>query len=496
MSDSSGQQQLIDNLSQRLKQLYGQPVERIETHISTILLVAGKAYKIKKPVNFGFLDFSTLEQRRHYCNEELRLNSRLAPGLYQRVVAITGTPASPDIESDDRPIEYMIEMQRFAKDEEFKRLLADNRLQSKDIDELAEILAHFHQSIAPADDAADYVQVTAVAGACLENFAQINQHRDLLPPASQADFEQLQDWTSHQLEQLRPDMQQRLMQGFVRECHGDLHLGNITRFEGRITVFDGIEFNNAFRWIDVISDLAFLLMDLHYAGHSEFAWRLLNRYLEKNGDFKGLKLLRFYMVYRAMVRAKVAMLRLTQLPACTAEFAATEQSISQHIQLAVSLALQKSSFLMITHGLSGSGKSYRSAIALARFGAIRLRSDVERKRLLEQDGNLYSSESRNSVYDYLHTLAGELLDSGFNVIVDATYLAVGNRSAAAQLARSRQVKFQILDVPGDINELEQRLRRRAAKGGHVSDADVAVLHEQIRTQDVLNEAERQSVITV
>ncbi len=491
----SEQNRLVESLCKLLEQQHASKVEHIETHISHLLLVANRAYKIKKPVNFGFLDFSTLEKRRHFCFEEQRLNSRLAADLYQGVISISGDPEKPLIDDNSSPIEYMIEMQRFEPGHELTHLLEADQLPKDHIKELADLIARFHQDIDPIDNNSTFGTTASIKNASLQNFQQIKQHQQLLPDALFASLATLEQWTMHFFQKHQQLFDQRRQQGFVRECHGDLHLGNITLNHGKLLIFDGIEFNDDFRWIDVISDLAFLLMDCHYHAHHEDAWLLLNSYLDQTLDYAGLTLLPFYLCYRAMVRAKVNVLRLSQLNPLDKEAELVKKDSIKLIKLAASLSATQAQSLTITHGLSGSGKSFQASRLMQQSGAIRLRSDRLRQIYPQLPASRYSENSRNQIYDLMLKIAEPLLIAGFNVILDATFLAADNRQKARQLAHQRGVNFQILHTEVDTEELKQRLERRASDDKEPSEADMRVVRQQQQTQEPLTAEEKQFLVS-
>ena len=284
-------------------------VEVVETHISWVCLTRDFAWKIKKPVSFEFLDFSTLEQRRYFCEEEVRLNRRSAPNLYLGVVPICGTVAAPQIDGKGEPFEFAVKMRRFDDAGLLSRMAMEKRLTPGMIDDLAETVAEFHSTIEQASPDLSYGKPADIQQAALDNFSTIEQlaNGDALHEVS---VRHLKEWTIAEGTRLELALAQRRHAGFVRECHGDLHLRNIVEIDGRPCLFDCIDFNDEFRWIDVISEVAFLVMDLEEHDEEEFARRLLNRYLELTGDYDGLQVLRYYLVYRAMIRAKVDMIGL------------------------------------------------------------------------------------------------------------------------------------------------------------------------------------------
>ncbi len=487
-----------------VKQLLTQPacfphatddIEHIETHISHLLLVGDHVYKIKKPLDLGFLDFSTLEKRRHCCEEELRLNRRLAPELYLEVVAIRGTPQQPRLEGTEAPIEYAVRMRRFRQ----SALLSHTPPVRTELSELARLVAGFHRQIPSAPVASVWGTPEVVLQPMEENFRQI---RELKHPLLETErLSALQNWTENSMAGLKELLHERRESGMIRECHGDLHLDNITRFEGRLMPFDGIEFNPALRWIDTLSDLAFLLMDLQHRGRGEAAAQVLNDYLELTGDYAGLPLLPFYLLYRAMVRAKVCAIRFTQPGLAQGEASALLDEYRRYLDLAESVTSHPPAALLLTHGLSGSGKSHVAGWLAERLRAIRIRSDVERLRLFPGDtpahtARRYSASATATTYAHLLGVAERLLRAGFAVIVDATFLKWVQREAFFELAERLDTPLLILDCRAPEAVLRQRILRRAAAGGDASEADLSVLQLQLASQEPLNEEERRYTIPV
>ena len=322
-------------------------IEILQTHISWVILTGTYVYKIKKPVNLGFLDFSSLEKRHRYCEEELRLNRRFAPSLYEAVVAIAGSPGHPRIGGAGDAIEYAVRMRQFAQDALASRMLADDKLTAEHIDDFAEYVAAFHAKAEVAEDAGETAQ--AVMAPARENFTQLL--RLLHDVADQDAIRELQAWTEREHAALAAEFSARQAQGRVRECHGDLHLGNIVMIDGRLLPFDCIEFDPALRRIDVMNEVAFLVMDLLDRGRGDFAYRFLNAWLECSGDYAGLAVLRFYVVYRAMVRAKVHGLRAMQEDAAVFR---TGETLAQGV----------ARMTEVYASFSGVGVSARSALPL------------------------------------------------------------------------------------------------------------------------------------
>jgi aminoglycoside phosphotransferase family enzyme/predicted kinase len=446
-------------------------VEVVETHASWVFLAGEFAYKVKKPVRLDFLDFSTLERRRAFCEEELRLNARTAPGLYLGVVPITGSVGAPVVGGTGPAIEYAVQMRRFAPSDVFDERARAGTLEAGQVDALALAVARFHAEASRG--------LRRAGTPALDNFATIRRLEGALAPGGALDA--LEDWTRAEGLALEEAFAQRGAQGFVRECHGDLHLGNIVLDRGRPVPFDALEFDPGLRWIDVMGDVAFTVMDFHHFGLPAFAARFLNAYLEQTGDYAGLAVLRYYTVYRALVRAKVACIRAHQAGGLQGRSAARE-AFAVHLRLAERLRVPAPASLTIMHGLSGSGKTFASQALLEAQGAVRIRSDIERKR---EPGFEYSPRGRDLVYARLEALARGLLAARYPVIVDATFLARSQRARFMQLARQAGAAFTIASCAAPEVVLRERLRLRARSGADVSDADARVLERQIDAQEPL-----------
>jgi len=484
-------------------------VERLETHISWVLLAGEHAYKIKKPVNLGFLDFSTLAARKRCCEEELRLNRRTAPELYLAVVAITGTDAEPALDGDGPPIEYAVKMRRFDQAGLLDRVAKRGELSPALVDRIALGIADFHARIAVAPPESAFGRPDQVTAPALANFEHVERLIGASPDAKQSDvpqLERLRAWTAREGERLAPAFAARKAQGFVRECHGDLHLGNIALVDGVPTPFDCIEFNAELRWIDVMSELAFLVMDLLDDRLPAAAYRCLNAYLEATGDYDGLAVLRYYLVYRAMVRAKVACIRAHQPGLAGDARAAVEGEYRGYFHLAERLAQIGGPALVLMHGLSGSGKTTVAQALLERIGAVRIRSDVERKRLhgLAADartqsavaGGIYGADATRRTYAQLAEAAASAIRAHWPAIVDATFLRRAERAAFRDLARELAAPFVVLSCEAPEAVLRERIVARARGGGDASEADLAVLARQLEIQEPIGGDELRDTIVL
>ena len=437
----------------------------IETHISWVLLAGDHAYKIKKPVRLPFVDYSTLPARRHFCEEELRLNRRLAPSLYLGLTRITGSHGAPQLEGSGPVLEYAVRMRRFPAGALFGERLQAGMLTSGNVDQLAKLLAHFHSG------GADFNPPPGIATAERRRDAALAAFNGAAPLASQAEQSHLRDWLDAGAAALTPLWTARRNRHHVRECHGDLHLDNVVCLDGEVAAFDCIEFDQALRYIDVVDDVAFAVMDFSARGRDDFAFRLLNGWLDRTGQHAALPALRFSVVYRALVRAQVARLR----------GAGHEAAARRYLDNAVSWTRPAQARLSITHGLPGSGKTFRSQRLLERERAIRIRSDVERKRLFglgildssrAAGVDLYGKEATARTYDHLFGTARVALRAGYPVVLDAAFLRREERAKARKLADEFGVPFSILDCVAPLSVLRERV---LARQGDASEADLAVL---------------------
>ena len=501
MSAIQQHRRLVANLKRWLsEQSASGEVELIETHISSVLLAGAYAYKIKKPLDLGFLDFSTLERRRFYCEEEIRLNRRLAEDLYLQVVEITGTAQRPALATSGNAIEYAVKMRRFQggillseRPELLSEALADT---------LAQQLAAFHASITSKTIIPPHGMPEQVLLPMQQNFDQIRS----LSAEYDAPLSRLQAHTLAAYRRLEQRLGKRRAEGYIRECHGDLHLGNIALEGDRLILFDGIEFNPELRWIDTMSELAFLLMDIEEKGLFSLARRVLNTYLEISGDYRGLDVLRFYQLYRAMVRAKVVAIRLHQAAVTGDERRRLQAEFSTYLENAQRYTHSAPPWLMITHGLSGSGKSTVSGELLRNLPAVRIRSDIERKRLAGLDaasgsasppmGGIYTPDFSNTTYAHLLSLTHSVLCAGYAVIIDATFQKRGQRQEFQALSSRLGAPFLILDFQVPERELRKRLEVRERLGTDPSEANAAVLNEQLKSAEKLTAEERRCAVVV
>ncbi|MEA3302122.1 MAG: AAA family ATPase [Pseudomonadota bacterium] len=472
-----------------------------ETHISSVIVAHGHAWKIKKPLDLGFLDFSTLEKRRHYCHEEIRLNSRLAADVYQKVVAISGSADAPQLEGEGDAIEYAVQMREFPSEN-----LLVNELQllnREHMHDLARQIVEFQKKITKAEPGSVPGSPESVLGPMLDNFTLLRTLVDHSQDLQRLDV--LEKWTVERYRQLYPILQQRQQDGFIGEGHGDLHLGNIVLEGERLIIFDGIEFSEEICWIDHVSEIAFLMMDLDRVGRTDLSQYLLNQWLIYSGDFEGLRLVRFYQLYRAMVRAKVAAIRLGQ-QLSDAEKLDVMEAYREYLALAERYMLPDDPMLIIASGPSGSGKSVAARRLVATMPAIQISSDIERKRLAglsplsrtnsSHNGGIYTPQMSAKTYQRLVELSEIVIDAGFTAVADATFLQQPYRRPFMELAQRLGVKYRILDIQVPVEELQRRVQERLQRGDDPAEADVNVLNRQLASIDGFSAEEQPHVVTV
>jgi aminoglycoside phosphotransferase family enzyme/predicted kinase len=466
-----------------------------QTHLSWVVLTGGFAYKLKKPVRFDFVDASTLERRRHLCQEELRLNRRFAPELYLDVVPITREAGRLKVGGSGEPLEYAVRMREFAEAQELGSRLERDAVTPQDIAALGGLLADTHAGADPASADGPFGSLQTVRQPMLDNFSLLRARMGNGHPMQR--LARLEAWTLHSLSELEPVIEARRRSGRVRECHGDLHARNIVWWQSRWLPFDCLEFDSRLRWIDVMSDAAYLYMDLVSRSREDLASCFLNRYLEVNGDYEGLRLLHLYCSYRALVRAKVDALWADS--AGPRERVELEGRLAHRLAAAMRFLDAEQPFLILMHGVTASGKSWLSERLIGAVPAIRVRSDLERKRLagveelahrsLAVGAGSYAPDVTQRTYDRLLACADAALEGRCSIIVDATFLELRDRAAFHSLALRRRCPFLIVSCVADPATLARRLDRRELGGHDPSEATREVLADQLKRRQPLDAAE-------
>jgi aminoglycoside phosphotransferase family enzyme/predicted kinase len=478
-------------------------IEIVETHISLVFLTECFAYKIKKPLDLGFLDFSTIEKRHHCCKEELRLNLRLCPDIYLDVVPVVKRQNALFLYGEGEIIDYAVKMVRFDRTMELDKLMACGKLTGEHIDTLSLLIARFHERIAPAPPESAFGLPENLIKPVLHNFMHMEPVLEVTGEKER--IETLKSWSLREHQQRHQLFLDRKRNGYIRQCHGDMHTGNMVLWRNRIHIFDCIEFSESLSIIDVISDLAFLFMDLEHAGLGALAWRLLNGYLAETGDYGALGLLRFYAMYRAMVRAKVTAIRYSQTTrAC--EAAKSLEEHRSYLELAGHYTRKNKPMLVLTFGVSGSGKSYTAALIAEALQAIHIRSDVERKRIVgltplqrsskEDKVSIYTEDISRKTYQRLFDIAELCIREGIPVIVDATFLKASYRKIFIEFAATTNTPCRILHVHAPEPLLFERVEKRYQKGTDASEADKKVLLAQLEAIEMLEEDEKALEISI
>jgi aminoglycoside phosphotransferase family enzyme/predicted kinase len=461
-------------------QAYPHPVtgiQLVETHISWVLLTGEYAYKLKRPVSYPFVDLRSPQRRAFLCAEEVRLNRRFAPDLYLGVCAIVARGGGLRVGGDGPPVEHAVCMRQFDRDDELDRLIETGRVDATELEAFGRELADIHARlprVAPSERWGTFESVSAQLRGNLAECRELAAR-----PGTAAAVEAVAHALDSQLRALAPGIAARREQ-HVRECHGDLHARNLVRWQGRLMAFDCLEFEPAFRWIDVADEVAFLWMDLAARHRPDLAQAFLRGYLERGGDFELCRLLRLYGCHRALVRAKVAALEAGATAGAQSTLLAQHR---QYLECARDLVAPGAPRLVLMSGLSGSGKTWLARQLAPTLGAIHVRSDLERKRLAglpetadshsAVGGGLYSSESSDQVYEHLARCAEAALAGGLSVLVDATFARRAERNRFAALAQRRDCDLVVVHCDAPLPVLQARIaRRQCARDASEANLDV------------------------
>lgn len=474
-------------------------VKLVQTHVSYIFLTDSHAYKIKKPVDFGFLNFSTIDRRRFYCNEEVRLNRRLCPDIYEGVVELRESPSGAAFHGNGTIIDYAVKMKRLPADRMLDKLVDAGAVSAADMREISRTIAGFHL-LAPTSPAiAEYGRLERIMYNWQENFDQMVPFESRVLPAF--DRELIRSWVTAFAKEHELIFQQRVDNGFIRECDGDIHLENICLDNGAVHIFDCIEFNDRFRCCDTAADVAFLLMDLDFHGRHDLSDDVIDEYISCSGD-RGLgALIDFYRIYRAFVRGKVESFRLDDSVIPPEDRDRARLRAIRYFRLVRGYIERRrlKPALYITCGLMGSGKSSLSSQLAFELGIVPLSSDVTRKQLggIPPDEpvrdafgeGLYDRQSTEATYAGLQQTAEEHLSRGSSVIIDAGFIQKSLRDRFARLAHRLDVPFIILHVSCSEPEGRRRLQEREAAGRSISDGRLELLALQSKEFEVPDESE-------
>ncbi len=466
-------------------------VKLVETNIAWVLLTGELAYKIKRPVKLAFLDIRSSERRKFLCEEEVRLNRRFAPSFIGVSCRLPQAPMAHASAGTEEVIEHAVCMRQFESADQLDHLLERGGVSLEDMSVFGRTLGAIHEQLPRVVSADSFGTSSAVKTGVLENLRQCVQISGRV--RAQADVRSLEPLFVRRLAALERDIDARREAGKVRECHGDLHSGNVARYGGRLIAFDCLEFEPAFRWIDVAEEIAFLYMDVVTQSHQSHATAFLNGWLAQTGDYGACRLLGLYAAHRAVVRAKVAALR------------SENDSYASYVRATRRFLESAQPRLVLMRGLSGSGKSWLASRLAPELGAVLVRSDVERKRMAGlaevsssasglQSG-LYSPDSTARLYGRLAECARDVLSGGLSVIVDATFLMRRDRALLSAVAAECHASVTLIDCVAPDAVLESRIQSRAAEAKDASEADLSVLRWQQVNAEPLSDDESLDVLT-
>ncbi|MFH1651903.1 MAG: AAA family ATPase [Chloroflexota bacterium] len=450
-------------------QAYPEPIREVEvvqTQMSFVFMTKKYAYKVKKAVDLGYLDYTTLSKRQFYCNREVELNRRLCPEVYLGVVPITRFRGKFYLEGKDRPVEYAVKMLRLPKFEMMDFLLEHDRVTPEMVSAVAEKIATFHGTALTNDTISAFGELENIRRNNDENFEQTEKYIGSVITRSK--FQALRDFTTGLLDKHEALFHRRVRDGRIRDCHGDLHAAHVC-FADHICIYDCIEFNDRFRYGDVAAEVAFLAMDLDHYGHADLSHRFVDAYVARTGDEELKTLLGFYKCYRAYVRAKVSCFKSDDPYIGREEMMQSAEVARSYFDLAASYA-RKKPLLLVTTGLVGTGKSTLARALAQRLGMAVFSSDVIRKQLAdvpagehrseEFNRGIYSEAFSRRTYDKLFSGAAEVLREGGSVILDASFIRSEERRKAVQIARDLKADYYILQCVLDEDNIRERLEQR------------------------------------
>lgn len=459
-------------------------VQLLQTHISYVALTGTYAYKVKKPVNFGFLDFSTLDKRKFYCEEELRLNKRLCPEIYLDVLPITQKDNTLTLDGTGTIVEYALKMKEFPQEYIMTNMLQQGKISEETIDRLIAILIDFYQTQEPTEEITKYGEEPSVKQNIEENFNQTKPMIGITVPKET--FWYIKDEVGKFFEQKKEVFGDRMKEGKIYDCHGDLHSGNIVVSDETIHIFDCIEFNDRFRFCDVASDIGFLAMDLDYLNHPYLSSYFIEKYMEKSKDSNVGSMLNFYKSYRAFVRGKVHGFQLNDPHIDPATKERLLESAKKYFELSeyytrlFSLDLQKNKpLLFLVAGLSGTGKSTVGRKIAVDYHGTLINTDIVRKEIVgidrfeqhhdQYNTGLYDPKKIDETYEQVMQRASMFLKKGEHVVLDATFQKKKYREMASHIAGKHHARLTIVQCicPDAVvkKRLEDRLRKKSVSDG-------------------------------
>ncbi|MBI1912367.1 MAG: AAA family ATPase [Deltaproteobacteria bacterium] len=461
-----------------------------QTHISYLFFTPDFVYKVKKSVNFGFLDFTSLYKRLFYCNEELRLNRRLAPGVYIGVAGITYENGQAKVGGEGEPVEYAVKMKRLPEASILEKMLEEDKVTEKEVIRIAEKIAEFHKDAQTNERISSFGLPQIIRNNTEENFIQTIDAIDMT--ISKHTFDRIKEYTHEFISKNERLFLKRAKDGFIKDCHGDIHCEHISIADG-INLIDCIEFNERFRFSDTVADIAFFSMDLDYHNRADLSRLFDSRYFSLSKDTEGVALLDFYKCYRAYVRGKVAGFKSFEPEVTDKEKGAALLDAKFHFHLSKLYATGGfRPALIIIMGLSGTGKTTIAEELSRDFSLIRLSSDsirkelagipIEEKRIEEFKKGIYSEEFTNRTYRALIERGITYLKNGRSVILDATFSKQKHIEELKTALRGITADFHIIRCAAGDDAVKERILGRCFEknkaGTAVSDADWQIYLKQ------------------
>ncbi|MEA5509497.1 AAA family ATPase [Crocosphaera sp. UHCC 0190] len=470
------------------------PIEVMQTHSSVVFLTGDYAYKLKKPVNFGFLNYSTLDKRQHFLTQELNMNQVIAPDIYLEVLPITDDNKQLNLSGEGEIIDYILKMNQFPQNCLLINLFEAGKLQEYHLKELGKTIAEFHKNTKTNDYIRSFGDIEIIKKSIDENYQRTEKYIGIAQSKQQ--YQETKQFTDRYFSANKKLFENRRKHDKIRECHGDLHLKNICLWHDKIQLFDRIEFNEEFRLVDVMFDVAFTVMDLDARNRQDFSNIFLNTYLEYTGDWEGLPVLPVYLSRQAYVRAKVNSMLLDDPNISQKEKQEATQTAANYYHLAWQYTQQHQGQIILMSGLSGSGKTTIAKYLAKQINGILIRSDALRKHLtgipLNQTGgdDIYTQEMNEKTYNRLIELGQILAQHGFSVILDAKFDRHIWRELVINWSKNNQIPLTILycDAPREV--LIDRLCKRT---DDISDATPNLLEEQAKKAELFNEIEQEYV---
>jgi len=478
-----------------------QRIELVQTQMSFVFLTDAYVYKVKKPVNLGFLDYTTLEKRRFYCQKEVELNRRLCPEVYLGVVPITQDSNNIFVEGRGKIIEYAVKMRRLPQEAMMDVLLIKNQVSPEMLTAVAQKLAEFHQRAETNANISAFGNIKASTKNTDENFSQTEKYigKTISPDM----YQHIKTYNEGFIKTNTSLLNKRVADGRIRDCHGDLHAAHIC-FTNGICIYDCIEFNDRFRYCDVAAEVAFLAMDLDHYGRADLSRSFVNAYVDMSQDRELMELINFYKCYRAYVRGKVESFKLDDPYIAPAEKRKALEIATSYFDLAHAYTRRRP-ILLITTGLVGTGKTALAQALAKRLGLVVISSDVTRKKLAgipvtehrfgEFDTGIYSAEFSKKTYDKMFSEAKDFLTEGGSVILDASFIKAKERLKAKELAEKWGADFFIVECSLDEKTIKQRLARRL-KEVSTSDGRWEIYQPQKRAFDPVVEVPPQNHVII